>query len=370
MLFAILSPSIFYIVRYQQLSGSFEYNYNNYKPYEGETSDDVYSIIHNNFNSVKYDKYYCDNIRFSYGDAMDNKCVYLMGEYCNRRLEPPNEVYCLNNVQSMVNVYSDQTNSYDYKKYSLQLKMLQNAGEPIFKYAKSWERMITLTSDLSFIIGIILIIILSNLFSMEYKTNMNMIIPSTKKGTKQLTMIKFFAANIVGWSLIIVSAILRLVIHLCFGSIQGWDTPLNSMQLNLYSFSPYALNMLQYYIVQIVFQLIACVFIVAIVSFLSKKTKSPLFTCILVLILLVYVNILQSFFKIDNMVTDFSLSSAFNTHNLFSTFKCFNLFGQPVLLPTLYIGILLIISTLFIFLSLFNFQRHKNKISQKITLKV
>lgn len=369
----LLIPSILIVYKYCNSYGSPESVYQSYKPYEGKTSlkckiyDKTYYTNFSNYN-VLTNSYnlFTDDINASYMAAVVNDEVYYYGVgykdnnikigYEEQKMKPS----CINTVQAFVKKYASDKNSYEYKKAIKQLSMLEKAGEPQFRYKFFWDKLFFLMTKMSFLLGILIMFILSGIVSKEFSSGMGSVIVSSKYGFRRLKIVKMQAAAIVSAGFIIIENLLWFLILIMCGSAHGWDAKINTIYM-IYAFSPYSINMLQYFLICVLFQILSVLFSVALMTFLSSHIENSLISFLIGGVALLFGGFvsLLTYGSSDNPIIDLSLYNAMSVERMFTDYKVYNLFGNPVLLPYIMIALLVAGTAIFSWLTLCKFEKSK-----------
>ncbi|MFD1738400.1 hypothetical protein ACFSCX_17895 [Bacillus salitolerans] len=185
------------------------------------------------------------------------------------------------------------------------------------------------------VLGVMLILGLSQIYSKEYSSGMDNYLFSSKNGRKPLAWAKMGASLIYTLFVVIGWEFFNLLVNFILHGNEGWGTPIQFYTLYMnpaYAESPYALTMLEYHLIQLGIHLIAgmsfALFIV-LISSLCKNALITFFVCAAVFIVPEFLGMVES---IRNLLS-FAYINVARVEFLFNDFKIVELFGYPILYP-------------------------------------
>ncbi|MCZ0703713.1 ABC-type transport system involved in multi-copper enzyme maturation permease subunit [Natronobacillus azotifigens] len=269
----------------------------------------------------------------------------------------------MNILEEQIALYNEGT--YEYKEASKELEMLEEVGDVHgFYLIQSWLEMFEFIEPVThvLILSIILLIGLTPVFSEEYSSQSLDLILATKHGKAKLVTAKILASityiAIVFLSLHLINTILNLV---KFGGAAGWNAPIQGISegfdthsLISYDSSPYSMDVWQFYLLSLVLQLLACIAVGMLVLFLSFLTKNTMITFFISGIIMAIPVLLQQLGitrGIFSYLIHFSYTELIKVSSMFTQFRAFNVFGYPVLYPTLIFILFAVITSLLIFVT-------------------
>lgn len=226
--------------------------------------------------------------------------------------------------------------TYYYKNTKKKYEMMLSAGEPKFYFARGWNDFFSNTSKTaSFFIGMIILLLVSSIFSNEYSSGMDSLILSSKNGRAKIVKYKLAASTIFSISLIIFYNIIQFISIMIPMTTRGWNTPIRSQLIFMYS--PYNLTMLQYFGINIIFQIVGAVtlsFMVMLVSSLCKSSLATFFISFCIY-LLPFIVILLGLNRISgvNSVMNLSITKMIGNYDVFKEYLSYNILGIPILHP-------------------------------------
>ncbi len=246
---------------------------------------------------------------------------------------------------------------YAYKAKKLEYDMISNVPEPSYENNHSWKRFISNYKELASICIVVYMLLgLSSIFSEEYATGMANFISSSKNGKKIVTA-KLLVSIIF---IIFTTVVFTLIIGLTYfiGGATGGETNLQSF--SPYLFSPFHLQLWEYFIFQFFACLVGSIAFGMVVLLLSVITRSSMLTFFIGLVIFEAPLILDELFgeKVEwiQTVTLFGYNR-FVSENLIVQFKAFNIFGTPVLYPYVALVVLSIVTAPIIWLSYNRFRQ-------------
>lgn len=142
----------------------------------------------------------------------------------------------------------------------------------------SWNQLFQLLSTIFVLIGVLLIYLLSPIFSGDKMSGIMPLLLTTKYGRTKLTYSKLTATFLITLSsLILIHGFVFFFFAYYFG-FSGWDT---SIQMNLYwkLYSlPFSMNFMQLYLIVFIYHVIALLFVSAVTALISYFTKNTFVT--------------------------------------------------------------------------------------------
>ncbi|WP_169824036.1 hypothetical protein [Anaerobacillus alkalidiazotrophicus] len=145
-----------------------------------------------------------------------------------------------------------------------------------------------------------------------------------------------------------------------FGGAAGWDAPIQGISSGLDSFSfisydrsPYSFEVWQFFLIILGLQLLACIaagILVSLLSFLTKNTMLAFFISGVVMAVPVLLQQLGVTRGILGYVANFSYTELMQVSSMFTYFRAYNVFGIPLLYPTLIFTVFAIVSGVLVFL--------------------
>lgn len=227
-----------------------------------------------------------------------------------------------------------EEDTYYYKNTEKKYNMLKSLDEPEFYFAKGWSDLFSQSSKTNNIfIGLIIILLISMIFSNEYSTKMDSLIFSSKLGRSKIVKTKLMAALIFSVSIVLLFNIVQLLSFIIPTSIAGWDTPIRSQIDFLYS--PYNFTMIQYFGISIMCQIIGAIALSFIGTFISSLFKSSIvsFFITFCIYLSPFIAMMLGLnkIKIVDIITNVTTVKLMGCYDVFKNYYCFNIFGIPVL---------------------------------------
>jgi hypothetical protein len=268
-----------------------------------------------------------------------------------------------NQITKLQKSLQTESGGYLFRSDSLQLAMLKGLKAPGLYFTLPLENDLIFPFGLGFcVMGVLVLLGVSPIFSEEYDTNMDSLILSSKKGRKKVVTAKLLSATVY-------SAFVSLVVPLanfCFQAarlgVKGWNAPVQIV--SGFTGSPYPLTVGGVILLQTLVGVIACIFfgmLVLLVSSLSKNIMVPFFSCGCLFALTA---LLKSTFAgvappALAAFADFSYTELMRVTNLIQTFKTYDLFGFPVLYLNLILAVFTVVTATVICFIYRIFPRHQ-----------
>jgi len=248
----------------------------------------------------------------------------------------------------------ESNTSYQYKANLMEQKMLKGLLVKKAYYFNTWGSLINNILDFPMAVLLILIMV-SGVFSVEYASRMDALILSSKQGKRQFIRAKI-VANIIFISIVFLSIVsLTTLVQIFISGFDGWNSPIQS--LLYYQGCPFHLNILQYYLLGVGILLMGLILFSMLVLLVSTITKRPL-TSFFITIIISFLSIVSmpryGFLKEIGVYCDF-----LRPLNLFRNFSSYNIFGTPVLNIIVEPIIVIVISIAAVYLMSRTFRNHQ-----------
>lgn len=238
-----------------------------------------------------------------------------------------------NQVLNQIN----NSSSYPYRAVKLKKDMMADIDYNELHYQLPAEQMTAFLDTYGFVILSVLILVgISPIFTEEASTGVYQQMLSSKNGRKTVVHAKLIAAFILVLATIIVSIAFDLIFwNIAYGNY-GWNA--NIQSIFTFADSPYPYTLGTYFIIKVIFQLIAgsalAVF-AALISSLSRNSIVSFFISGFLFGLPVIITQVMSMELPGWLETalNFTYSNGMMSDSLFQQFETVNFFGYPILLP-------------------------------------
>ncbi|MFA9560449.1 hypothetical protein ACERII_24420 [Evansella sp. AB-rgal1] len=254
--------------------------------------------------------------------------------------------------------------TYEYREALKERNMLGELEEAHgFYLIRSWRGMFELIEPVTslLLLSTLIFIGVTPVFAEEYTKRTTDLILATKHGKRKLVSAKIMAVvtyiAIVFLSLQLVNILLKLW---KFGGVAGWDAPIQGISAGFdshsfvsYDGSPYSFEVWQFFLITLGLHLLACLAVGSLVLFLSFLTKNTMLAffisgvVIAVPVLLQQLGITRGILE---YVVNFSYTELMQVSSMFTQFRAYNIFGFPVLYPSLIFSVFAVITGVMIFL--------------------
>ncbi len=251
---------------------------------------------------------------------------------------------------------------FEHKKTKLHYSMVNKIKAPGIHFNWGWRETSDFINTLgTLIMGAMILLGVSTVFSNEYSTNMDALILSSKNGKSRVITAKLLASGIFIVIVALFFTLLNLLIQFKTMGFVGGNGTLQG--LFRYENSPYGWTLVQYIPRQIAVHLfgsLAFGFIALLVSSLCKSGLASFFIsgCILGLPLF-FNSILVIKTGWIAKINEFSYAILMRGLPLFNEFKAFNIFGHPVLYLNLMLVLFTLLSIAVIYLTYRSFSSHQ-----------
>jgi hypothetical protein len=236
---------------------------------------------------------------------------------------------------------------FGYQKNVMHYNMLSGTQPPRGDYFQGWGQIIDFVNTFGFVIlGALILLALSPVFSEEYAVNMDSLILSSRHGRKKIVTAKIAAALITVFGCAVILLILNVAVNGMRFGLDGSQAALQ--ELYKYRHSPFNLNISQYFFIQQathIFGAASFGLLVLLISALSRSSLNPFFIGGAVYGIPIF---LGSILRIEaswaRALVDFSYTQMVKVEQLFMTFRTFNVFGYPVLYVYLLYAVIALLS--------------------------
>lgn len=240
------------------------------------------------------------------------------------------------------------------------LSMYETVDRPYYyDYYSGWLDFCTNFSKFTAVIlGAVIIILLSPVFSQEYGNHTDSLILSAKYGKSKLITAKILSAFVFTTVLYLSFAIFNSALYAAVYGLRGYNC---NIQIDgLYYESPYALNFLQFYMVILCLGLIGSLLLTAITLFVSTKGKTP-FVCVIISAVILYIPAID--LSETSLITDKMLKLfPFNVINASGSFEIctlYNIFGKMLVQPVMMVIVAILVSALLVPFTVGIFKNHQ-----------
>lgn len=240
------------------------------------------------------------------------------------------------------------------------LSMYEKVDKPYYyDYYNGWLEFCTNFSKFTAVIlGAVIIILLSPVFSQEYGNHTDSLVLSAKYGKSKLITAKILSAFVFTTVLYLSFAIFNSALYAAVYGLRGYNC---NIQIDgLYYESPYALNFLQFYMVILCLGLIGSLLLTAITLFVSTKGKTP-FACVIVSAVILYIPAID--LSEISLITDKMLKlfpfNVINTSGSFEIGTLYNIFGKMLVQPVMMVIVAILVSALLVPFTVRIFKNHQ-----------
>lgn len=339
-----------------------------YQQYEGPVTPEKVRLAEDGTRQIdEYIKEYTEQhnsspVLFGAKTAIHRKSVVL-SEILEADQKVKNHNALINTLEQRLKTMKNKgQNDYEYKKTKLHYSMVKNIKAPGIYFNWGWRETSEFINTFGTVImGAMILLGVSTVFSDEYSTNMDALILSSKNGKNRVITAKFLAASIYILIIALFFTLLNLLIQFKIMGFVGGNSTLQA--LFRYENSPYGWTLVQYVPRQIaahLFGSLAFGFIVLLVSSLCKSGLASFFIsgCIFGLPLF-FNSILYIKSGWIAKINEFSYAVLMRGQPLFSQFKAFNIFDHPVLYFNLMLLLFTLLSISVIYLTYRSFCSHQ-----------
>ena len=293
-------------------------------------SNNEYSL--SGLNDLAYFKYW-----EKYGD-IDSLLVKANSPIGSSNFEIINELTPKDGSNLYINRQDKIKEFIDNNGYLLKEEVMESVKDidnPLYyNYSDGWKMLLREMDDaFGIYILIIICICIAPLFSLEYQTQVDSIILSTKNGRDKLIKSKFKASFIFTTILYFTSISFVALLRLFTYGFDGWNCKIQTSAS--YWYSMYNINFLQAFLLATLLGYLASLIIMSIVMFISVKLKTPFTSVILSLVILFATSFIDknSTPIILSYITDLLPLNMTHISSILNDYKLYNLFGFLISQP-------------------------------------
>lgn len=253
------------------------------------------------------------------------------------------EKHSIQGIEAQLKAIGD-VNDYRYKALAREKSMME-ACELEYSNTLFWERYDVLESVLTIIIFIFVLFSLSGVYTIERGSNMSIILSMMPTSDFRIITNKWLAGTLLGVCSILLVNINLAAVYILGGSASGYD----KCVVNLggeFVYTAYNITILEYMIIKVLIQTAAMIFLVVLEEYMSLiseyRYQVVLFGGILFIPQLVaYLSIGREYYKIVDILYDWSLLGGIYTNHLFYKYYAFTFGGISVDYYMVYLSLLI-----------------------------
>jgi hypothetical protein len=259
----------------------------------------------------------------------------------------------IKNLQQRMDNLMDHS-GYVYRKFMLEKNMIQKIHYSSVYYKIPAAQMLDYLNTYGFVIlGVLIVVGLSPIFTQEAMSGVDQYILSSKHGRKTIVHAKLIASLIFVLVILLISVSYDLTFWILADGNYGWKADIHS--IDKFWDSPYSMNMLTYLFIKVGFQFIAGCALALFTNFISALCKNPVTSFIINGFVFAFPLADDIFIHFElpswlNQILNFTFTEILMVDGLFKEFKAVDVFGYPVLYPIFAIFVLLILSFLIVYL--------------------
>ncbi|MBE4909182.1 hypothetical protein IMZ08_14035 [Bacillus luteolus] len=218
-------------------------------------------------------------------------------------------------------------------KANVEKNMLEKINLNYFSYFTGPSQIVIFVADGGFmVLGVMLLLGLSPIYSNEYSSNVDNYIFSSKKGRKSLAWAKMGASLIYTLIVVFVWEMFSLLMNFLQHGNDGWSTPLQLLTAPYYRDSPYSFTALEYHFVQLGIHLLAAFAFALLIVLISSISKNSLISFFVSLSIFAVPIIIDGVQWLETILA-FSYTEVLRVQFLFNEFKTVDVFGYPISYP-------------------------------------
>lgn len=236
--------------------------------------------------------------------------------------------------------------------------VLSNQYTAHYGYNSGWNKLINMQNILPFTVGLFLLVALSSVFSGEYNQKTDSLLLTSKYGRSKLIRAKTAASFLLAAGMWLLILLINLLLVDRFYGLEGAQTFVQDWHLNT---CPFPFTERSNYLAVCGMSLTGVLFMTAVISFISAKTKKPFVTLLLcgVILLTPVIGNIPKLGTFINEVLIFSPANILIAARHFTFFKAYYVLSHAIFMQTVVPVAAVMLSGLFIPFACKTFQRHQ-----------
>src|SRR5690625_83587 len=234
--------------------------------------------------------------------------------------------------QNYLNLYNGRKGEALASKAEEMYTYLSREYKAYYDYSWGWSRLHAIQTILPFTIGLLLIVILSPMFSDEYSKRTDAILLSAKYGKSKLTRAKIMTGFLIAISSWLFIQWMNTVVIFSLFGIDGSKAFVQNWAVNP---SPYAFNYLTSYLAVSIMSFVGLLFLTSMILYISSRSKSNFISLVVSSVITLLPTISIDVFTGETVRNAFVFlpSTLLIGVDHFKTFNAFYMFHQVILLP-------------------------------------
>ncbi|GAA0615318.1 hypothetical protein GCM10009001_35770 [Virgibacillus siamensis] len=258
----------------------------------------------------------------------------------------------IHHIEQKINNQKNQSN-YVHHNLNLKEKMIKDIDYQDMYYNRPATQIIDFVGTYGYVIlGALIVVGLSSIFTQEVTTGVNQYMLSSKLGRRTIVLAKIIASIIFIFISLLFLVGIDLVYWILTDGNYGWKAPLQSIQK--FWESPYSFDLGSYLWIKVAFQFLAACGFAMFVLLVSALTRNSIISFFISGFVIAFPILVEQFipFNMDTFYTllKFTYADMMIVDVLFQEFNTVNLFGYPVLYPIFAIGLLVVSTSLIVYL--------------------
>lgn len=237
---------------------------------------------------------------------------------------------------------------------------LSNEYRAYYDYSWGWSRLHAMQTVIPYTVGILLIVILSPMFSQEYARKTDSLILSAKHGKNKVIKAKIITAfllSILSWMMI--QLINIVMIFTLFGT-EGARSFLQNWGQNP---SPYPFTYMTSYFVITAMSFLGLIFLTSTILFISSRSKGSVISLVTAGVVTLFPITLSGIFggEIAKKIFMFMPTNVLIGVDHFKTFDAFYVFDKVIMLPSVTAFVAVVLSIIMVIGAYLSFRRYQVK---------
>lgn len=235
---------------------------------------------------------------------------------------------------------------------------LSNEYRAYYNYSWGWSRLHAMQTVLPYTVGILLIVIISPIFSQEYSKKTDSLILSTRYGKNKVIKAKIITAfllSILSW--MVIQIINMVMIFTLFGT-EGAKSFVQNWAQNP---SPYPFTYMTSYFVVTAMSFLGLIFLTSTILFISSRSKSSVVSLVTAGVVTLFPITLSGVFGGETVkkILMFMPTKVLIAVDHFKCFDAFYVFDKVIMLPLVTAIFAVLVSIIMVIGAYFSFRRNQ-----------
>lgn len=235
----------------------------------------------------------------------------------------------------------NKTNEYEYKNLKYVSSRIDKIENPKYYFSAGWmiptDFMVIAT-----LLALLVVVGLASIFSDEYQSNTAQVILSCRRGKAKLVAAKIISGLIFTTAVFIIINSMYLLNAMMYDFV-GWDKPLELFKY--FGSTPFDIRIIDFYISGLAISFVGTILLALLTMLISLLVKNNMISLLLSFGVYYVPSFLSNYISIGDIgkvFKEINIAESMRVIDLFLYPNTYNIFGNPVLYPTILISLVMI----------------------------